>query len=128
MVVIYQLFIRSWLDARLYRVFFYPWLLMFPVALDVLKPAADMLFSVAASNADGTLNENAPAVMLHLLHWAGLLCMLFGVVCRMTLVLTYAFSLGFLCTCSRRNARFFRCGVVVVFGLLTLCMATGLRW
>lgn len=184
LVVIYQLFIRWWLDAQLYammnqfvnvellgygalnwlgylrdfiqsvvvlpavllinwlllivgvrrlhalgfRVFFYPWLLMLPVALDVLKPAADLLFSAAASNADGPLNERASAGMLLLLHWAGQLCMLFGVVCRMTVVLTYLFPLGVLRTCSRRNARFFRCGVVVVFGLLALCMASSMRW
>lgn len=183
-VVIYQLFIRWWLDAQLYaimnqfvnaeflgygelnwlgylhdfiqavvilpavlvlnwlllivgmrrlhalglRVLFYPWLLMLPVALDVLKPAVDLLFSAAASNADGTRNESASAGMLLFLHWAGQLCMLFGVVCRMTVVLTYLFPLGVLRTCSRRNARFFRSGVVVVVALLALCMASGMRW
>ena len=183
-VVIYQLFIRWWLDAQLYtmmnqfcnverldygelnwlgylhafiqavvilpavlvlnwlllivgvrrlhalgvRVFFYPWLLMCPVALDVLKPAVDMLFSVAASNADGTLNESASVGVLRLLHWSGLLCFLFSEVCRMTVVLTYLFPLGFLRTCSRRNARFFRWAVVVVFALLALYMASRLRW
>lgn len=184
LVVIYQLFIRWWLDAQLYtmlklffnvellgygelnwlgylrdfiqtvvvlpavlliiwlllivgvrrlhalgfRVFIYPWLLMCPVALDVLKPVADMLFCAVASNADGTLNESASVGVLRLLHWSGLLCMLFSVVCRMTLVLTYSFPIGFLRTCSRRNARFFRWAVVVVFALLALYMASRLRW
>ena len=184
LVVIYQLFIRWWLDAQLYtmmnqffnverldygelnrlgylrdfiqavvilpavlvlnwlllivgvrrlhalgfRVFFYPWLLMCPVALDVLKPLVDTLFCAVASNADGTLNESASVGVLRLLHWSGLLCLLFSEVCRMTLVLTYSFPLGFLRTCSRRNARFFRWAVVVIFALFALYMASRLRW
>lgn len=104
------------------------WLILSPVAAWALRPVVDVCLFLASTNADGSVNEQASFALTKGLHCLRQLCTLVPVVCCNTLLLVYLFPLGFLRTCSHRNSRLFRRGLVVVLVVLTTVVAMMLRW
>lgn len=104
------------------------WLILSPVAAWALCPVVEACLYLASTNADGSVNEQASFALTKGLHCLRQLCTLVQVACCTTLLLVYLFPLGFLRTCSHRNARLFRRGLIVVLIVLTTVMAMMLRW